>query len=195
MIDFGIVFAIFVLWLLILSAMVQEIQNDQSVNFSKSSVGGLLSYFVLFFVYESLLVAASNRTIGKAIMGLLIVNHHGRMQKCRGGFLRSILKSLPFVVVGSLVSLFRIDRRGLIDLLASSTVIYAWDAEGYRIREQFLDEGEKLEDVYDDDDEDDEQSSGYNGDGNNGDGNNGENTKSVKKTLRGRAQSSTGSNF
>uniref|UniRef100_A0A7S3PDC0 RDD domain-containing protein n=1 Tax=Amphora coffeiformis TaxID=265554 RepID=A0A7S3PDC0_9STRA len=162
LIDFTFVFALFVLWLFILSESVQVIQDNESIDYQKSSAVGLLSYFVLFFVYESLMVAATNRTIGKAVLGLLIVNGQGKTQRCQLGLYRSLLKSVPFFVVpGCFLSLFRIDRRSVIDVTVCSTVIYAWDAEGFRAREQLLDEAEQLDDVHSDsDDSDDDEEIG-----------------------------------
>ena len=161
LIDFAIVFAVFVLWLLILSETVQVIQDNESINYNKSSLVGFSSFFVLFFIYESLLVAAANRTIGKAALGLLIVNRHGRAQRCHFGLYRSMLKSIPGCILGTLIALFRMDRRSGIDLLVCSNVIYAWDAEGFRVREKLMDEGEQLNDIHSDNDdsssEDEEQ--------------------------------------
>ena len=158
LIDFAFVFALFVLWLLILSESVQVIQNNESIDYRKSSLAGLLSYFGLFFVYESLMVAAANRTLGKAALGLLIVNRHGKTQRCQLGLYRSLLKSIPFITVpGSFLGLFRVDRRSVIDVLVCSTVIYAWDAEGFRDREKLMDEGEQLEDIHSEEEEEEEE--------------------------------------
>ena len=162
MIDVAIVFAIFALWLFLLARSVQTIRNDESIDYAKSSLLGFCSYYFLFFCYESLLVAAANRTIGKAAMGLLIVNQRGRTQKCRAGLLRSVFKSIPFAVVTTLLGLARYDRRGAIDCAVGSTVIYAWDAQDFRVRQEWMDQGERLEDVHDEQDSDEDDGDNYN---------------------------------
>lgn len=151
MIDFAIVFAVFVLWLLVLSQIVQLVGGNEQFGYGKSSAVGLASFFVLHFFYESLLVAAASRSIGKAVMGLLIVHRTGKPLRGHLGLYRSFLKTLPGIIFGTLLGLFRTDRRSMLDLAVCSTVIYGWDAEGFREREKYMDEGEQLEDVHADD--------------------------------------------
>jgi len=149
MIDFAIVFAFFVLWLLVLSAIVRVARGDEQFDaYGKSSTVG---FAVLYFFYESLLVAAASRSIGKAAMGLLIVHRTGKPLRAHLGLYRSFLKTLPGVIFGTLLGFFRTDRRSVLDLAVCSTVIYGWDAEGFREREKFMDMGEQLEDVHADD--------------------------------------------
>jgi len=151
MIDFSIVFAVFVLWLLVLSEITQVLRGNEQFGYGKSSTVGLASFFVLYFIYESLLVAAASRSIGKAVMGLLIVHRTGKPLRGHLGLYRSFLKTVPGIIIGTLLGLFRTDRRSMLDLAVCSTVIYGWDAEGFREREKFMDDGEKLEDVHTED--------------------------------------------
>lgn len=145
--DFCFLTAVYIVWLFVLSEIWQVISSNQSYEVAKYGKFGLISFAVLCFVYESILTASAGRTFGKMIMGLLIVNKDGKPVKGGQAFLRSFLKVAPGLVMTSLVGLFRLDRRGLLDLSAGTAVIYVWDAEGFRAREDRMEEGERLQDL------------------------------------------------
>jgi RDD family len=98
--------------------------------------------FIIGFVFDALSLAVIGRTVGKIIMGLVVVDsRHGRVSKLsiHQAIIRAFLTNLGFfTVLGTLVSLVRDDRRSIIDLICGTTVIYAWDAKRYRLAEEDL---------------------------------------------------------
>jgi uncharacterized RDD family membrane protein YckC len=101
--------------------------------------GGLLVVvaFVLWsFVYTAGSLAATGRTIGKAILGLTVVRVDGAALDGRHAALRTLMFPLSFVLlgIGFLIGLVRRDRRELHDLIADTGVVYAWDAYTARLR-------------------------------------------------------------
>jgi uncharacterized RDD family membrane protein YckC len=101
--------------------------------------GGLLvvAAFALWsFVYTAGSLAATGRTIGKAILGLAVVRTDGTALDGRHAALRTLMFPLSFLLfgIGFLIGLGRRDRRELHDLIADTGVIYAWDAHTARLR-------------------------------------------------------------
>ena len=93
---------------------------------------------LIAFVVDALSMAAIGRTVGKAFMGLVVVNSWngkvGHITVCQAIYRSFLSNILTFLVwMGAFVSLAREDRRGIIDLLCGTTVIYAWDAKSYRM--------------------------------------------------------------
>jgi uncharacterized RDD family membrane protein YckC len=101
--------------------------------------GGLLvvvAFALWTFVYTAGSLAATGRTIGKAILGLTVVRTDGASLDGRHAALRTLMFPLSFVLfgIGFLLGLFRRDRRELHDLIADTGVVYAWDAHTARLR-------------------------------------------------------------
>lgn len=94
------------------------------------------SYLLWAFAYFSTSLAATGRTIGKALLGVMVVEPSGAKVSGRKAMLRTIAFPLSFLIfgIGLLIGLFRRDRRELHDLIAGTAVIYAWDATTARIR-------------------------------------------------------------
>lgn len=94
------------------------------------------AYALWSFVYLAGSVAATGRTIGKAILGVLVVRSDGSRVNGRHAALRTIAFPLSFLLfgIGFLIGLIRRDRRELHDLIAGTTVVYAWDAKTARLR-------------------------------------------------------------
>lgn len=125
---------------------------------------------VTSFIIDAFSMAAVGRTIGKAFMGLSVVNSRkgkvGHITFCQC-FLRSFLTNIIDMLawIGACVSLIREDRRGIIDLLCCTTVIYAWDAKRYVMASDELEKesGFQFESIHlgssYDDEEDKEESS------------------------------------
>ncbi len=90
----------------------------------------VISYALWAFVYYAGSTAATGRTIGKAIAGLLVVHRAGDRVSGKAAALRTVAFPISFLLfgVGLLLGLFRQDRRELHDLIAGTAVIYAWDA-------------------------------------------------------------------
>lgn len=88
-----------------------------------------LIYFGYSVAYNFISYYLVGRTLGMAIMGLMIINRNGRWLGAVRCMLRAFLASPALLNVPSLViGLIRKDRRHLIDLVCSSCVIYSWDA-------------------------------------------------------------------
>jgi uncharacterized RDD family membrane protein YckC len=90
------------------------------------------------FVYIAAQLAATGRTVGKALLGLMVVEAGGEPLRAREALVRTLVFPLSFLLfgVGFLLGLFRRDRRELHDLLASTAVVYAWDASTAQLRAQ-----------------------------------------------------------
>ena len=82
------------------------------------------------FVYYAGSTAVTGRTIGKAILGLLVVDGAGQRLKAKTAAVRTLVFPISFLLfgIGLILGLFRPDRRELHDLIAKTAVIYQWDA-------------------------------------------------------------------
>jgi uncharacterized RDD family membrane protein YckC len=101
--------------------------------------GGILvvmAFALWSFLYTAGSLAATGRTIGKAILGLTVVRADGTALNARRAALRTLMFPLSFVLfgIGFLIGLVRRDRRELHDLIADTGVVYAWDAHTARLR-------------------------------------------------------------
>jgi uncharacterized RDD family membrane protein YckC len=81
-------------------------------------------------------VAAAGKTLGMAVVGLQVVRRDGSRVGGGGAFVRLVALPLSFLTlgIGFLLILLRRDRRALQDLIASTAVVYGWDARAARIR-------------------------------------------------------------
>ena len=88
------------------------------------------------FVYMAYPLAAAGRTFGMAIVGVRVVRADGRDLDRRHAMVRVLALPLSFLLfgLGFLLILLRRDRRALHDLIASTAVVYAWDARAARLR-------------------------------------------------------------
>jgi len=95
-----------------------------------------VAYVLWALLYFAGSLAATGRTIGKAVMGLLVVRSDGAMLSGRRAMLRTIAFPVSFLVfgIGLLMGLVRRDRRELHDLFADTWVVYAWDAATAQLR-------------------------------------------------------------
>ena len=91
----------------------------------------VVAYALWSFLYTAGSLAATGRTIGKAILGVMVVRTDGTKLNARRAALRSLVFPLSFLLfgVGFLIGLVRSDRRELHDLIADTGVVYAWDAD------------------------------------------------------------------
>lgn len=78
--------------------------------------------------YQAVALAVDGRTVGKALLGLRVVDRTGRPLRGRQALARAVLYPLSFVVVGlGLVGVVvHRERRALHDLLAGTAVIIDW---------------------------------------------------------------------
>lgn len=83
---------------------------------------------ITFALYEIILIAAVGRTIGKAIVGLEVVNQRGEHPSLYRAFLRvpgKYLAAAP-LLLGYLWILIDDERQGWHDKIAQTWVVYAW---------------------------------------------------------------------
>ncbi len=100
-----------------------------------------LGYVTWAFLYTAGSLAATGRTIGKAVLGLLVVEANGDGLTGRAAVVRTLMFPLSFFLfgIGFLLGLIRRDRRELHDLIGGTAVIYAWDATTAQLRVQAAD--------------------------------------------------------
>jgi len=121
---------------LLLASTAAEVVVGSSISLEDHRGLSLLLFFLWVFIYVAGSLAATGRTIGKAVLGLLVVRADGGSIRPRRAVLRTICFPLSFLLfgLGLLAGLVRRDRRELHDLLASTAVIYAWDARTAQLR-------------------------------------------------------------
>ena len=93
--------------------------------------------FVLWsFLYTAGSLAATGRTIGKAVLGVMVVNADGTKVSAGHAALRTLMFPVSFLLlgIGFLIGLLRRDRRELHDLIAHTAVVYSWDADTAQLR-------------------------------------------------------------
>ncbi|MDH4277658.1 MAG: RDD family protein [Acidimicrobiia bacterium] len=95
-----------------------------------------LAYVSWLFLYVAGSLAATGRTIGKAVLGLMVVEADGQKLTGWAPVVRTIVFPISFLLfgLGLILGLFRHDRRELHDLIAGTAVIYAWDAATAQLR-------------------------------------------------------------
>jgi uncharacterized RDD family membrane protein YckC len=88
------------------------------------------------FVYFAASWAASGRTFGMAVLGLQVVRTNGTELDARHAVIRALAFPLSFLAfgLGFLGILVQRERRALHDLIAGTTVVYAWDARAAHLR-------------------------------------------------------------
>ena len=115
----------------VLSVLLRE-----PVRFAESSIAARIALVVWAFVYMAYPLAASGRTFGMAMVGVRTVRADGRDLDQRHAIMRVLALPLSFLLfgLGFFLILLRRDRRALHDLIASTAVVYAWDARAARLR-------------------------------------------------------------
>jgi len=115
----------------VLSVLLRE-----PVRFAESSVAGRAALLVWAFFYMAYPLAVAGRTLGMAIVGVRVVRADGRDLDRRHAIVRVLALPLSFLLLGLgfVLILLRRDRRALHDLIASTAVVYAWDARAARLR-------------------------------------------------------------
>ena len=97
------------------------------------SVVALAVWLLVYFAYP---IAASGRTLGMALAGLVVVTTDGQHVGVGRALLRTICIPLSLILlgIGALMILIDRRRRALHDLIAGTAVVYAWDARAARLR-------------------------------------------------------------
>jgi uncharacterized RDD family membrane protein YckC len=108
----------------------------ERISLPESSLGARIALVTWAFVYFAQPLAASGRTFGMAVIGLRAVRSDGRDLDGWHAVIRVLALPLSFLLLGFgfLLILLRRDRRALHDLIASTAVVYAWDAHAARLR-------------------------------------------------------------
>jgi uncharacterized RDD family membrane protein YckC len=117
---------------------VAQIVTGHSLSLHRSNIVVLVIYILWEFVYFGYAWAASGRTLGMALLGICVVRADGAVLDPRHGWLRALTFPLGFLTlgVGFIWMLVDRERRAVYDMIAGSTVVYAWDARVGRL--QFL---------------------------------------------------------
>ena len=123
-----------------LTSIALEVVTGTTVDVDDARLGLAVAYGLWVFAYTAGSLAVSGRTIGKAVLGLLVVRSDGRRLDGRHASIRTIAFPLSFLLfgIGFLLGLVRRDRRQLHDLIGSTSVVYAWDARTAALRASAL---------------------------------------------------------
>jgi uncharacterized RDD family membrane protein YckC len=145
LIDLGLIGALYALGALLATAAVQVVLGKEVV-VDETRWLIVVSYALWAFAYFSTSLAATGRTVGKAILGVMVVRADGTHLSGRRAMLRTAVFPLSFVIlgIGLLIGLFRRDRRELHDLIADTAVLYAWDADTAKRRNVALAQVESI---------------------------------------------------
>jgi uncharacterized RDD family membrane protein YckC len=121
--------ALFALGALLVSAAVTVVIGTD-LALSEDRLLIVAAYAVWAFVYYAGSTAATGKTLGKAILGILVVDSAGQRVGAKTAALRTLVFPISFLLfgIGLILGLFRPDRRELHDLIAKTAVIYQWDA-------------------------------------------------------------------
>jgi len=89
---------------------------------------GLLFYFGWLFAYATVSMLIAGRTVGKGILGLLVVDRTGQPVSGKEVILRVLCYPLSFVFfgIGLLGIIFGKERRAWHDKIAGTAVVYDW---------------------------------------------------------------------
>ena len=115
---------------------IAQIVTGHSVNLHRGGPFVLVIFVLWEFVYFGGAWASSGRTPGMALLGICVVRTDGAILDSRQGWLRALTFTLGFLTlgVGFIWILVDRERRAVYDVIAGSTVVYAWDARVGRIK-------------------------------------------------------------
>ncbi len=117
------------------SFVVQTVTGS-SVSWHRNNITVLITYIAWQFLYFGFQWAADGSTWGMALLGVQVVRPDGTRLHPRQGWVRSLTFPLGFLTLGLgfLGILVQREHRALYDLIAGTTVVYAWDARAARFR-------------------------------------------------------------
>lgn len=134
-IDAVTVVGLFALAGLALEFVVSAVVGD---NFALSEWPTLsrLALLAWAFFYCAYSLTASGKTLGMVVIGLQVVGKDGSDLNGRHAMLRVLVFPLSFILFGFgfVLILLKRDRRALHDLIATTAVVYSWDARAARLR-------------------------------------------------------------
>ena len=127
-----------VLYLLALAiiSFVVQIVTGSPVSWHRNSIVVAIIYVAWQFLYFGFQWAADGSTWGMALLGVQVVRAYGTRLDPWRGWVRSLTFPLGFLTLGLgfLGILVQREHRALYDLIAGTTVVYAWDARAARLR-------------------------------------------------------------
>jgi uncharacterized RDD family membrane protein YckC len=117
-------------------SFVVQIVTGSPVSLHRNSIVVLIIYVVWQFIYFGFQWAADGSTWGMALAGVQVVRADGTALHHWQGWVRSLTFPLGFLTLGLgfLGILVQREHRALYDLIAGTTVVYAWDARAARFR-------------------------------------------------------------
>ncbi len=133
--DVGISWGLFTLGAAAFAFTVQLVSGTK-VALTNHQVVSLVALVVWEFIYFAYQWTLSGKTIGMALLGIQVVATDGSPIGVRQAVLRTITLPLSFLLLGLgfLGILTNRDRHALHDRLASTAVVYSWDARAARLR-------------------------------------------------------------
>ena len=127
-----------VLYLLALAiiSFVVQIVTGSPVSWHRDNIVVVIIYVAWQFLYFGFQWAADGSTWGMALLGVQVVRTDGTRLHPWQGWVRSLMFPLGFLTLGLgfLGILVQREHRALYDLIAGTTVVYAWDARAARLR-------------------------------------------------------------
>jgi uncharacterized RDD family membrane protein YckC len=110
--------------------------TGRDVNISSVPWLAAILIYLWWFVYTAYPLGAAGRTLGMALVGVRAVHEDGSRLTPGHAVIRVLVFPLSFLLFtfGFVLIMIRRDRRALHDLIAGSSVVYAWDARAARLR-------------------------------------------------------------
>jgi uncharacterized RDD family membrane protein YckC len=117
------------------SFVVQTVTGSP-VSWHRNNIAVLITYIAWQFLYFGFQWAADGSTWGMALLGVQVVRADGTRLHPWQGWVRSLTFPLGLLTLGLgfLGILVRREHRAVYDLIAGTTVVYAWDARAARFR-------------------------------------------------------------
>ena len=113
-----------------------QVVTGHKVTWTQSDPLVAALFVVWQFFYFGYSWAVASRSFGMYVLGLRLVRADGTEIAPRQGVLRALVFPLSFLLLGLgfLGILVQHEHRALHDLIAGTTVVYAWDARAARLR-------------------------------------------------------------
>jgi uncharacterized RDD family membrane protein YckC len=117
-------------------SFVVQIVTGSPVSWHRNNIVVAIIYVACQFLYFGFQWAADGSTWGMALLGVQVVRADGTRLHPWQGWVRSLTFPLGFLTLGLgfLGILVQREHRALYDLIAGTTVVYAWDARAARFR-------------------------------------------------------------
>ncbi len=134
-VDLGASTAVFTLALAGVAFVIQVLTSHR-VTWTRSDTLVAVLFVVWQFFYFGYSWAVASRSFGMYVLGLRVVRADGTEIVPRQGVVRALVFPLSFLLLGLgfLGILVQHEHRALHDLIAGTTVVYAWDARAARLR-------------------------------------------------------------